>query len=204
MRREEFDIKDENSINEVLKVCEYGTLSLINDLKPYLVALNFVQYKNAIYFHGAKEGKKIEVIKSNSNAAFLVVKPYSYIPSYFSDTMAACPATQFFASVLFEGKLSFIEDGNKKADILNALMKKFQNEDSFERIAYNKAMYTKMLDKTAIIELKIETQSCKIKVGQNLNEERKNKFLEKLKNRNSQIDNETIKAIEFYKKVIKP
>lgn len=32
------------------------------------------------------------------------------------------------------------------------------------------------------IELKIETQSCKIKVGQNLNEERKNKFLEKLKN----------------------
>lgn len=61
-------------------------------------------------------------------------------------------------------------------------------------------MYTKMLDKTAIIELNIETQSCKIKVGQNLNEERKNKFLEKLKNRNSQIDNETIKVMEIYKK----
>lgn len=114
--------------------------------------------------------------------------------------MAACPATQFFASVLLEGKLSFIEDKDKKADILNALMKKFQNEDSFEEIAYEKAMYTKMLDKTAIIELKIETQSCKIKVGQNLNEERKNKFLEKLKNRNSQIDNETIKVMEIYKK----
>ncbi|MCG3714548.1 hypothetical protein L5F64_03065, partial [Aliarcobacter butzleri] len=87
---------------------------------------------------------------------------------------------------------------DKKADILNALMKKFQNEDSFEEIAYNKAMYTKMLDKTAIIELKIETQSCKIKVGQNLNEERKNKFLEKLKNRNSQIDNETIKQMKIH------
>ena len=55
-----------------------------------------------------------------------------------------------------------------------------------------------MLDKTAIIELKIETQSCKIKVGQNLNEERKNKFLEKLKNRNSQIDNETIKQMKIH------
>ncbi|MCD8541501.1 MAG: hypothetical protein LRY22_02425 [Aliarcobacter cryaerophilus] len=96
--------------------------------------------------------------------------------------------------------MSFIEDKDKKADILNALMKKFQNEDSFEEIAYEKAMYTKMLDKTAIIELKIETQSCKIKVGQNLNEKRKNKFLEKLKNRNSQIDNETIKVMEIYKK----
>lgn len=198
MRRKEFDVKDENSINEILQTCEYGTLSLISDGKPYVVALNFVFFENSIFFHGAKEGRKIEAINSNPNAAFLVVKPYSFIPSYFSDTMAACPATQFFASVLIEGKLKFIEDGYKKAEVLNALMKKFQKEDSFEEIAYDKAMYTKMLDKTTIIELKIETQSCKIKVGQNLNEERKNKVMEKLKNRNLQIDEETIKQMKLY------
>ncbi len=198
MRRKEFDVKDENSINEILQTCEYGTLSLISEGKPYVVALNFVFFENSIFFHGAKEGKKIEAINSNPNAAFLVVKPYSFIPSYFSDTMAACPATQFFASVLIEGKLKFIEDGDKKAEVLNALMKKFQKEDSFEKIAYDKAMYTKMLDKTTIIELKIEIQSCKIKVGQNLNEERKNKVMEKLKNRNLQIDEETIKQMKLY------
>ncbi|MGD9624696.1 MAG: pyridoxamine 5'-phosphate oxidase family protein [Arcobacter sp.] len=198
MRRKEFDVKDENSINEILQTCEYGTLSLISDGKPYVVALNFVFFENSIFFHGAKEGRKIEAINSNPNAAFLVVKPYSFIPSYFSDTMAACPATQFFASVLIEGKLKFIEDGDKKAEVLNTLMKKFQKEDSFEEIAYDKAMYTKMLDKTTIIELKIEIQSCKIKVGQNLNEERKNKVMEKLKNRNLQIDEETIKQIKLY------
>lgn len=198
MRRDEFNINDKNSINEILQTCEYGTLSLISEGKPYVVALNFVFFENSIFFHGAKEGKKIEAINSNPNAAFLVVKPYSFIPSYFSDTMAACPATQFFASVLIEGKLKFIEDGYKKAEVLNALMKKFQKEDSFEEIAYDKAMYTKMLDKTTIIELKIETQSCKIKVGQNLNEERKNKVMEKLKNRNLQIDEETIKQMKLY------
>ena len=198
MRRDEFNINDKNSINEILQTCEYGTLSLISEGKPYVVALNFVFFENSIFFHGAKEGKKIEAKNSNPNAAFLVVKPYSFIPSYFSDTMAACPATQFFASVLIEGKLKFIEDGYKKAEVLNALMKKFQKEDSFEEIAYDKAMYTKMLDKTTIIELKIETQSCKIKVGQNLNEERKNKVMEKLKNRNLQIDEETIKQIKLY------
>ena len=198
MRRAEFDIKDENSINELLESCEYGSLSLISEGKPYVVALNFVFFENSIFFHGAKEGRKIEAIKSNPNASFLVVKPYSFIPSYFSDTMAACPATQFFASVLFEGTVSFIEDGNIKAKVLNALMKKFQKEDSFEEIAYEKAMYTKILDKTAILELKPENISCKIKVGQNLNEERKNKFLEKLKNRNSQIDNETIKQMKIH------
>ncbi len=198
MRRAEFDVKDENSINELLESCEYGSLSLISEGKPYVVALNFVFFENSIFFHGAKEGRKIEAIKSNPNASFLVVKPYSFIPSYFSDTMAACPATQFFASVLFEGKVSFIENGNIKAKVLNALMKKFQSEDSFEEITYEKAMYTKMLDKTAIFELKPEHISCKIKVGQNLNEEKKNRLIEKLKNRDSKIDEETIKQMNLH------
>lgn len=197
MRRAEFDVKDKNSINEILQACEYGTLSLISEGKPYVVALNFVFFENSIFFHGAKEGKKIEAIKSNPNASFLVVKPYSFIPSYFSDTMAACPATQFFASVLFEGTISFIEDGNIKAKVLNALMKKFQSEDSFEEISYEKAMYTKMLDKTAIFELKPENISCKIKVGQNLNEEKRNRLMEKLKSRDLGIDEETIKQMNL-------
>ena len=197
MRRAEFDVKDKNSINEILQACEYGTLSLISEGKPYVVALNFVFFENSIFFHGAKEGKKIEAIKSNPNASFLVVKPYSFIPSYFSDTMAACPATQFFASVLFEGTISFIEDGNIKAKVLNALMKKFQSEDSFEEISYEKAMYTKMLDKTAIFELNPQNISCKIKVGQNLNEEKRNRLMEKLKSRDLGIDEETIKQMNL-------
>jgi nitroimidazol reductase NimA-like FMN-containing flavoprotein (pyridoxamine 5'-phosphate oxidase superfamily) len=198
MRRAEFDVKDENSINEVLQACEYGTLSLISEGKPYVVALNFVFFENSIFFHGSKEGRKIQAIKSNPNASFLLVKPYSFIPSFFSGTMAACPATQFFASVLFEGTVNFIEDGNIKAKVLNALMKKFQSEDSFEEIVYEKAMYTKMLDKTAIFELKPENISCKIKVGQNLNEEKKSRLIEKLKNRDSKIDEETIKQMNLH------
>ncbi|QKF67392.1 nitroimidazol reductase (NimA) family protein [Arcobacter venerupis] len=198
MRRDEFNIKDENSINEILKECEYGTLSLISENKPYCVALNYVVYDGSIFFHGAKEGRKIEAMKNNPLASFLVVKPYSFIPSYFSDTFAACPATQFFASVLFEGVVSFIEDGDKKAEVLNALMQKFQEDGSYEPIAFDKAMYTKMINKTAIIELKPQNVSCKIKVGQNLNEEKKKKMIEKLKNRDSKIDNETINKMNLY------
>ena len=198
MRRAEFDIKDKHSINEVLEACEYGTLSLINNNKPYCVALNFVYFEGSIYFHGSSEGKKIESIKENSNGAFLVVNPYSIIPSHFFDTLAACPATQFFASVFIEGTLSFVEDGNEKAKILNALMKKFQSEDSFEKIAYDKAMYTKMIDKVTVIELKPENISCKIKVGQNLNDEKRDKLFEKLGNRASRVDIKTIKEMRIY------
>ena len=49
MRRDEFNVQDEKSINEILTECEYGTLSLISDNKPYCVALNFVKYENSIF-----------------------------------------------------------------------------------------------------------------------------------------------------------
>lgn len=159
MRREEFNIEDEKSIDNILNECEYGTLSLISDNKPYCVALNFVKYKDSIYFHGAKEGKKIETIKQNSLASFLVVKPYSIIPSYFSDTLAACPATQFFASVFIEGKIDFVEDLNKKSDVLNALMEKLQSDGGYEKIAYDKPMYTKMIENSYF---GIKTNKCEL------------------------------------------
>ena len=198
MRRDEFNVQDEKSINEILTECEYGTLSLISDNKPYSVALNFVKYGNSIFFHGAKEGKKIEAIKNNNLASFLVVKPYSLIPSYFSDTLAACPATQFFASVFIEGKIDFIEDVNKKSDVLNALMEKLQSDGGYERIAYDKPMYTKMIEKTAILELKPINISCKIKVGQNLNQSKRDNIMNKLQQRGTKLDNQTIEQMNTH------
>ncbi len=198
MRREEFNIEDEKSIDNILNECEYGTLSLISDDKPYCVALNFVKYEDSIYFHGVMEGKKIETIKQNNLASFLVVKPYSIMPSYFSDTLAACPATQFFASVFIEGEIDFVEDVNKKSDVLNALMEKLQSDGGYEKIAYDKPMYTKMIEKTAILELKPTNVSCKIKVGQNLSQSKKDKIMKKLYQRGTTLDNQTIEQMNTH------
>ena len=60
MRRDEFNINDKNSIDEILKACEYGTLSLISEGKPYVVALNFVQYKMQYIFMGQKKEKRLK------------------------------------------------------------------------------------------------------------------------------------------------
>ena len=61
MRRAEFDVKDKNSINEILQACEYGTLSLISEGKPYVVALNFVFFENSIFFTVQKKEKKLKL-----------------------------------------------------------------------------------------------------------------------------------------------
>ncbi len=200
MRREEFNIEDKEIILKILSSCEYGVLGLISDNKPYSVALNFVYFKDKIYFHGAKEGRKVEAIRNNSNASFLVVKPYSVIPSYFSNTIAACPATQFFSSVFFEGQIQQIENENKKAEVLNALMQKLQSEGGYEPIACEKVMYKKMIEKTAIFEFTVSKLSCKVKVGQNLNSTQKSNMKEKLSNVNTPISKQTLEVFQEFNK----
>ncbi len=200
MRRSEFNIEDKEIIKEILDECESGTLSLISKGKPYGVAVNFVYYEDKIYIHGAKEGRKVESIRENPFASFLVINPFSLIPSYFSDTMAACPATQFFASVICEGNIKTIDNPNKKAIVLNKLMEKLQSEGGYETIAFDKPMYKKMLENTAVFELDIQTISCKVKVGQNLLEDKKEGIIDKLQKRDSKLDKKTIEMInKFYK-----
>ena len=200
MRRNEFNVTDETTIEKILQECEYGTLSLISEGKPYGVAVNFVWYEKKIYIHGAKEGKKVSAIQKNANASFLVVKPYSIIPSYFSNTLAACPATQFFASVHFEGAIKEIIKGEEKAIILNKMMEKLQKDGGYEEIAFDKPMYTSMIEKTAIFELNVEHTSCKVKAGQNLSKEKTQDMVNKLMQRGQEIDKETIEAMELLKK----
>lgn len=195
MRRKEFNIVNKEIVKSILDECEYGTLGLISHNKPYSVAVNFVYFEEKIYFHGAGKGRKIDLIKENNNASFLVVKPYSIIPSYFSNTLAACPATQFFSSVLIEGEIRFVEDVDKKSKILNALMEKLQSEGGYEKISYEKPMYKKMLENTTVLELNPKDISCKVKVGQNLSDKKRKNMEEKLSQRNTILDKKTLEIM---------
>ena len=198
MRRNEFNIENHEAMRELLASCEYGTLSLSSSAQPYGVPLNFVWWEEGIVFHGAKEGKKVNLIAQNPKASFCVVKPYAFIPSYFSQTTSACPATQFFASVIIEGEVTVLSDVGQKADALSALMQKLQPECQYEPIDYENPIYTKMLDATAVFYLKATQSAFKLKMAQNLSLERKKSLIDALEKRGSALDNETIKQIRLY------
>ncbi|MDX1808577.1 MAG: pyridoxamine 5'-phosphate oxidase family protein [Sulfurospirillaceae bacterium] len=198
MRRDEFQITNEDDIKSVLNECEYGTLSLIAGSEPYGVAVNFVFFEGNIYFHGAKEGRKVDAIKTNPKASFLAVRPYSKIPSYFSNTRAACPATQFFASVHIYGNLIIIENAHDKAKILEEMMKKLQREGGYDKIEADNPMYTKMLEQTGVYALLPETISMKLKAGQNLTNEKKSSLVLQLRERGEDIDKKSASVIENY------
>lgn len=195
MRRAEFEVKETALLEELLAICEYGTLSLVDGDVPYGVPLNFVWYEKSICFHGAKEGRKMELISKNPKASLSIVKPLSLIPSYFSNTRSACPATQLFMSVHMVGTIKIVEDEKQKCAMLMALMQKLQPENGYDPIDATSPMYKKMIEQTGLFCLIPESISLKLKAGQNLTEERKALLIEKLTQRGEEIDLLSIKMI---------
>jgi uncharacterized protein len=195
MRRAEFEVNDTQRIEELLAECEYGTLSLMDEQEPYGVPLNFVWYEKSLCFHGSKEGRKMELIAKNPRASFSVVKPLSLIPSYFSNTRSASPATQFFISAHITGWIEIVTDADLKCLMLTALMQKLQPEGGYDAIEASNPIYTKMIEQTGLLRLTPESISLKVKVGQNLSEERKKSLIEKLHKRGNKLDLLTIDLI---------
>lgn len=75
MRKFKQQISDTECV-EILKAEKRGVLSLIgDDGYPYGIPLShfYDERDGKIYFHGAKEGHKIDAIKANPKASFCVM-----------------------------------------------------------------------------------------------------------------------------------
>ena len=197
-----FEIKDAKMIEEFLSEQEYGVLALSMNNRPYSVPLNFVKVGDALYFHGAKKGKKVTMMQNNSYASFSVVKSHSMIQSYFSSKDAlACPATQFFQSVIIDGKITFVEEYEEKVMAMSALMQKLQPEGKYKPLSED--IYKKALNATLVYKLNIEECRAKYKFGQHLSKERFEMIIEHLQERNRESDRETIQEMKrLYKEVV--
>ncbi len=200
MRRTEFKITDKAQIDALLNETNYGTLACIDtDGLPCSVPLNFVYVDEKIYFHGSKNGKKADSLAKNPNVAFSVVKEYAFIPSYFGGSEIACPATQYFKSVMVFGMAYFVEEMEQKCEALTKLMQKMQPEGGYEEINYENKKYQAMLDATSVVAIEPSSVSAKFKFGQNASEEKIKMILESLETRTDKITIEEVVKIRSEK-----
>ena len=66
MRRQDREIKDPEKILSIIAACPYCHLGFSDQGKPYVVPVNFgytvEDGRTVFYFHGAREGRKIDLI----------------------------------------------------------------------------------------------------------------------------------------------
>ena len=74
MRRKDREITDFNEIIEIIRKCDCCRLAFNDKDFPYIVPLNFGLHvdgdKVELYFHCAKEGTKLDLIRQDNRATF--------------------------------------------------------------------------------------------------------------------------------------
>ncbi len=124
MRRFKQQISDAECI-EVLKNTQRGVLSLIgDDGYPYGLPMDhwYCEEDGKIYFHGAKEGHKIDAIKACDKAGYCV-----YDEGYRKEGDWALN----IKSVIVFGRISLVQDEEKAREICVALTRKFTDDAEY-------------------------------------------------------------------------
>ena len=153
MRRKDREVTDNKKINDIISKCHCCRLGFCDDKEVYIVPLNFgfveTDGKRTFYFHGAKEGRKIDLISKTHSAGFELDTNYKL---HEGDT--ACEYSASFLSVIGTGRVEFVEDREEKGAALQAIM--FSNTGKSDW-----SFTDAMINSVCIFKLEVEKISCK-------------------------------------------
>lgn len=124
MRRKDRE-KDAAFAWEVFDRASFGVLSLRDGEGGYGVPVSPARIREAVYFHCAREGKKLDCIARWPQAALTVCEVTG--TAYFG-----CG----YRSAILLGEVSLVEDGEEKREALEAISRKYCPEDMTDFAAY--------------------------------------------------------------------
>lgn len=151
MRRKDRE-RDKDFALAVVDKCEWGVLSVIaTDGEPYGVPVSVVRDGEAVYFHTAKEGRKIDALKANPHVALVCVGDVERSRTSF---------TTGYESAMITGECSEVTDDDERVRALRALCVKYTPEN----MANFDAAVAASLPRTGVYRIAIEHISGKAKV----------------------------------------
>ena len=121
-----------------------------DDNYPYSIPMSHVYVDGKIYFHGAKEGHKIDAVKKYPKASYCVIERGVKKDDEWWYT---------FNSIIVFGKIKILTDENERIEKLRHLGNKF-----FPTKEYTEKEIERLIDRTEVFELTIEHMSGKIVV----------------------------------------
>ncbi|MBT3177775.1 MAG: pyridoxamine 5'-phosphate oxidase family protein [Desulfobacula sp.] len=148
MRRKEKEITITKEIEKILKESKVCRLAMVDEDKPYIVPMNFGYSNGYLFFHSAKQGRKIDLMKKNPNICFEVDELIK-----LKKASLPCDWGIDFKSVIGSGKAQFLEDLKEKIQALNMIMSQYSDR-KFE-------YPDEMLEKTAVIKVVIDEMTGK-------------------------------------------
>lgn len=142
IRRIKQQLSQEECIS-ILKNEVRGVLSVLGDNGyPYGIPINFYysEAENKIYFHGSREGHKIDAIKNYDKVSFCI---------YDKGVQSEIKKGLDFKSVIVFGRIKIVDDFDKSIDICRKLSAQFDfGEDYIEEEIKKFAKFVMCLELT--------------------------------------------------------
>jgi nitroimidazol reductase NimA-like FMN-containing flavoprotein (pyridoxamine 5'-phosphate oxidase superfamily)/N-acetylglutamate synthase-like GNAT family acetyltransferase len=178
MRREIFRMERDEAVALLRRARVVHLASTNEEGEPVLRALNAVVVRGSVAFHGAPVGEKTEAV--GRKAVVAAEEVVASIPSYFVDPERACPATTLYRSAQVHGVVEEVVDPTHKAEVLAALMAKYQPEGGHVPLSATHPLYSKAIAGLMIMAVSLESVDGKAKLGQNRTPVERRRMLEKM------------------------
>jgi nitroimidazol reductase NimA-like FMN-containing flavoprotein (pyridoxamine 5'-phosphate oxidase superfamily) len=149
MRRKDKEITDPELFEAIIAKADVCRIALFDGSTPYIIPLNFGYSGNCLYFHTARSGKKLDILRRNNRICFEIESGLEIVKAE-----KACDWTMKYYSIIGYGRAEIIEAAQSKVYGLNVIMQKYSGQSAWDYPA-------EMLERIVIIKLPIEEMTGK-------------------------------------------
>lgn len=153
MRRKDREVTDFMKVENIISRCTCCRIGFVDDGEVYIVPLNFgYEVKGdtyTFYFHGAKEGRKIDLIKKNPIVGFEMDTNYA-----LKEADLACGYSARFQSIIGNGVVSIVSEISEKKLGISLLMAHNTGKRNWH-------FDEKMLNAVTVFKMEVTKMSCK-------------------------------------------
>ncbi len=145
LRRQDREVTETKELMQIIDQCKVCRVGMQDNAGLYIVPMNFGYiYDNnqlVLFFHSAKEGRKIKALKENIDICFEMDCEHHLITGD-----EACQYSYSFKSIIGNGKVVFIDEVEEKKTALSTLMRHQTGKDfSFDDRMANSVLVFKVI-----------------------------------------------------------
>ena len=153
MRRKDREVTDSMKIENIISRCTCCRIGFYDEGEVYIVPLNFgYEVKGDtynFYFHGAKEGRKIYLMKKNPVVGFEMDTNY-----VLNEADTACGYSARFQSIIGTGVVSIVSEIEEKKLGISLLMEHNTGKRNWD-------FDENMVNAVMVFKLEVTKMSCK-------------------------------------------
>ena len=124
MRRKDREVAEIDQIEDIISRALRCCIGMVDGAESYVVPVCFGYERNALYFHSALEGRKVDVIQKNNRVSFEIDTDLAVVR-----TEVGCGWSMEYRSVMGTGTAHILEMDEEKAHGLAVIMRHYAGDD---------------------------------------------------------------------------